>query len=123
MGLVKSDTIGVSWNAEAVQRAGVKNINLVAVPYDDAHVIVKKKTSAANGQASFSGDLQPSSTYHIYVEDAGNGDFVYVIGEIKTLSLGEHCLIISFLRSYKPSFTSSCFLFYPIKITICAEQK
>ena len=106
-----------------MQRAGIKNIALVTVPDDESHITVKKTVSASIGQASISDDLQPSSTYHIYVEDAGGSDFMYVLGEITTLSPGEFCPIISFPRSYKPSFTSLCSLFHHIKIKICAGQK
>ena len=88
-----TDVIGLSWNAEALQRGGVHRIAIKAYPKDKSLPIVRMKINTSEGKTLITGDIKPSTTYVIRIVDMHKRGFVYSLGEVTTPAIGELALV------------------------------
>ena len=84
-----TDVISVSWNPDALDKAGVTDIELVAEPINESAPSSQMIVNAASGEASLTENIRPSTTYEVYVEDEGNSGFTYSLGETTTMQFSK----------------------------------
>lgn len=84
-----TDAIAISWDADALRKGGVRSIRLVAHPANKSMPSIEYVVNASVGEATVSGNVMPSTSYSIHVEDAEKPGFKYSMAEVRTKPPGE----------------------------------
>ena len=85
----ETEAIGVSWDANALSRRGVKRIRLEAQPLNKSLPLLKSEIDASAGEATLSDNVMPSTNYSIHVQDVGESGFEYSTSAVRTRPSGE----------------------------------